>query len=145
MEKKLAGRYFLRTNRTDSDARGLWQLYNVLRNIEDAFRFMKSALGLRPVHHQKEDRVDGHLWITILAYHLIQQCTYQLIQQDVNYQWQTIRNIMMTRVRVTMQARTSEGQMLYIRNTTKTEGEQVRIYKALGLSSTILRSQKTIV
>jgi hypothetical protein len=72
IQDKLTGSYFLRTNRTDLEAKELWQLYNVLRSVEDAFRFMKSSLGLRPVYHQKEHRVDGHLWITILAYHLIQ-------------------------------------------------------------------------
>jgi len=145
MEDKLAGHYFLRTNRTDSNAKELWQLYNVLRGIEDAFRFMKSSLGLRPVYHQKERRVDGHLWITILAYHLIQHCTHQLSQQKINYHWQTLRNIMMARVRVTVQAKTEEGQILYHRSTTKAEKEQREIYRGLGLSSSILRSQKTIV
>lgn len=145
MDEKLTGRYFLRTNRTDLNAHELWQLYNVLRGVEDAFRFMKSSLGLRPVYHQKEHRVDGHLWITILAYHLIHHCTYQLAKQKINYQWQTVRDIMMTRVRVTMQAKMAEGQMLYHRSTTKAEGEQLEIYKALGLSSTILRAQKTII
>jgi transposase len=145
MEEKLTGHYFLRTNRTDLDAQTLWQLYNVLRKIEDAFRFMKSSLGLRPVYHQKGHRVDGHLWITILAYHLIHHCTYQLAQQTINYQWQTVRNIMMPRVRVTMQAKMSEDKMLYHRSTTKAEGEQIEIYKALGLSSSILRSKKTII
>jgi transposase len=145
MDEKLTGRYFLRTNRTDTDVKELWQLYNVLRGIEDAFRFMKSSLGLRPVYHRKEHRVDGHLWITVLAYHLIQQCTYQLTQQEINYQWQTVRSIMMPRVRVTMKAKTAEGKMLYHRSTTKAEGEQLEIYRALSLSSSILRSQKTII
>lgn len=145
MDEKLTGHYFLRSNLTKLKAKELWQLYNVLRRIEDAFRFMKSSLGLRPVYHQKEHRVDGHLWITILAYHLIHHCTHQLAQQKIDYQWQTVRNIMMTRVRVTMQAKTSEGKMLYHRSTTKAEGEQLEIYRILGLSSSILRSKKTVV
>ena len=119
--------------------------YNVLRGVEDAFRFMKSSLGLRPVYHQKEHRVDGHLWITILAYHLIQQCRHQLAQKGINYLWQTIRNIMIGRVRVTMQAKTEEGKVLYHRSTTKAEREQTDIYRALGLSSSILRTHKMVI
>ncbi len=134
-----------RTNRTDLEAKELWQLYNVLRSVEDAFRFMKSSLGLRPVYHQKEHRVDGHLWITILAYHLIQHCRHQLIRKGINYLWQTIRNIIITRVRVTVWAKTTEGRVLYHRSTTKAEGEQIEIYRALGLSSSILRGHKTLV
>jgi transposase len=145
MQEKLTGSYFLRTNRTDLQAKELWQLYNVLRSVEDAFRFMKSSLGLRPVYHQKEHRVDGHLWITVLAYHLIQHCRYQLAQKGINHLWQTIRNIMITRIRVTMQAKTPEGKVLYHRSTTKAEGEQIDIYRALGLSSSILRTCKTFL
>lgn len=142
---KLTGIYFLRTNILTLGAKELWQLYNSLRSIEDAFRFMKSSLGLRPVYHQKEHRVDGHLWITIMAYHLIQQCLYQLKKQGINYHWKTIRKIMMGRVRVTVQAKTKEGKTFYHRSSTKAEGEQKEIYKALGLSSSILRSEKITI
>jgi transposase len=145
MSDKLTGSYFLRTNLVNRGAKELWQLYNTLRGVEDAFRFMKSSLGLRPIYHQKEHRVDGHLWITILAYHLIQQCLYQLNKQGINHQWKTIRNIMKGRVRVTMQAKTEDGKTLYYRSSTKAEGRQKEIYKALGLSSSILRSKKIII
>lgn len=145
MNDRLTGSYFLRTNLINRGAKELWQLYNTLRGVEDAFRFMKSSLGLRPVYHQKEHRVDGHLWITILAYHLIQQCLYQLNKQGINHQWKTIRKIMKGRVRVTMQAKTENGKTLYYRSSTKAEGRQKEIYKALGLSSSILRSKKTII
>lgn len=145
MTDKLTGTYFLRTNVLTLGAKDLWQLYNTLRGVEDAFRFMKSSLGLRPVYHQKEHRVDGHLWITIMAYHLIQQCLYQLNKQGINYHWKTIRKIMMGRVRVTMQAKTDDGKTLYHRSSTKAEGEQKEIYRALGISSQILKAHKIIL
>jgi transposase len=145
MSEKLTGSYFLRTNLIGMGPKELWRLYNTLRGIEDVFRFMKSSLGLRPVYHQKERRVDGHLWITILAYHLIQNCLYQLGKQGINYHWETIRALMGNRIRVTTEAKTQDGKTLYHRSTTKTEGEQMKIYKALGLSSQILKAQKTIL
>jgi transposase len=145
MSEKLTGSYFLRTNLVTMGAKELWQLYNTLRSIEDAFRFMKSSLGLRPVYHQKEHRVDGHLWITIMAYHLIQHCLYQLKKQGINYQWETVRKIMMSRVRVTMQAKTEDGKTLYHRSSTKAEGEQKEIYRALGMSPQILKAHKAIL
>jgi transposase len=145
MSDKLTGSYFLRTNLVKMGAKELWKLYNTLRGVEDAFRFMKSSLGLRPVYHQKENRVDGHLWITIMAYHLIQNCTYQLNKQEITHQWKTVRKIMMSRVRVTMQAKTKEGKTLYHRSSTKAEGEQKEIYKALGISAQILKAHKTIL
>lgn len=145
MNDKLTGSYFLRTNLVKMDAKELWQLYNTLRRVEDAFRFMKSSLGLRPIYHQKEHRVDGHLWITIMAYHLIQNCLYQLDQKGLHYQWKTVRKIMISRVRVTVQAKTANDKTLYHRSTTKAEGNQIEIYRALGIPSSILRSKKTIV
>jgi len=145
MKDKLTGSYFLRTNLVTMGAKELWQLYNTLRGVEDAFRFMKSSLGLRPVYHQKEHRVDGHLWITIMAYHLIQNCLYQLNKKGICHQWKTIRKIMISRIRVTMQAKTEEGKTLYHRSSTKAEGEQKEIYRALGISPQILKAHKTIL
>jgi len=144
MEVKLTGHYFLRTN-LEMEAKELWSLYNTLRGVEDAFRFMKSSLGLRPVYHRKESRVDGHLFISVLAYHLIQNCMYQLKKQGMRPEWKTILSWMSTRVRVTMRASTDEGKTLYHRSTTKAEGNQPQVYKALGLSGQILKAAKTVV
>ncbi len=145
MSNKLKGCYFLRTNLLDKNAQELWQLYNTLRGVEDAFRFMKSSLGMRPIYHQKEHRVDGHLWITILAYHLIQNCLYQLQQQGINNHWQTIRKIMTSRIRVTMQAKTEDGNTLCHRSTTRAEFEQKKIYTALNITPQILKAKKAIL
>lgn len=142
LENKLNGQYFLRTNLLGSSAEVLWSLYNSIRTVEDAFRFMKSSLGLRPIYHQKEHRVDGHLWITILAYHLIRSCLYQLNQQGLYYHWPTIRNRMANRMRVTMCAKTQGGQTIYHRSTTKAEALQREIYQALGMNTQILRAKK---
>ena len=144
MKEKLTGHYFLRTNLKETDPGKLWHLYGSLRTVEDAFRFMKSSLGMRPVYHQKDHRVDAHLWITILAYHLIQSCMYALRKQGYTEQWETIRNKLSSRVRVTMQVKTEEGKTLYHRSTTKAEHHQLKIYQNLGISPQILKAKKTI-
>lgn len=141
---RLTGSYLLRTNLVHLEAKDLWQLYNTLRRVEDAFRFMKSSLGLRPVYHQKESRVDGHLWITVMAYHLLQQCLYQLKTKDTYHHWETIRNIMRSRSRVTMSAKMQDGRTLHYRSTTQAEGRQREIYHALNLSPQILHARKTM-
>jgi transposase len=145
LKDKLNGHYFLRTNLNGVSAEPLWNLYNSIRVVEDAFRFMKSALGMRPVYHQKEHRVDGHLWITILAYHLIRSCLYQLNKQGIFYHWPTIRNRMSSRIRITMRAKTQEGKTLYHRSTTRAEALQKEIYQAFSLNSQILKAKKTLV
>lgn len=144
LEDRLNGYYFLRTNLIHLGPEALWELYDSIRTVEDAFRFMKSSLGMRPVYHQKEHRVDGHLWITILAYHLIQACLYQLRRQGISHLWQTVRNRLSTRMRVTIRAQTKEKQTFYHRSTTKAEEGQRQIYQALGLTTQILKSVKTL-
>lgn len=145
IEDRLNGHYFLRTNLTDLGAEKLWNFYNRLRKVEDSFRFMKSDLGMRPIYHQKEKRVDGHLWITLLAYHLIQSCLYQLQQHGISHHWNTICKWMKTRIRVTMRAKKESGTVFYHRSTTKPEEVHKQIYQAMGMSSKILKAKKIIV
>ena len=145
LEQKLNGYYYLRTYLLNNTPEELWSLYNSLRKVEDAFRFMKSSLGMRPIYHQKEGRVDAHLWITLLAYHLIQACLYQLQQAGLSYNWETIRNRMSGRVRVTMQAKTEKGTTLHHRSTTKAESNQREIYMALKMTPQILKTKKIFI
>lgn len=145
IENRLNGHYFLRTNIMDLDAPALWRLYGNLRTVEDAFRFMKSSLGMRPVYHQKEKRIDGHLWITVLAYHLIKGCLHTLEKQGVSDTWETIRDNLSNRIRVTLLAKREDGKMLHHRSTTKSTEIHNRIYKALGISSQISKTRKVFL
>jgi transposase len=61
------GVYCLRSNEIGWDSEQLWRTYIMLTDLEAVFRSFKSELGLRPVYHHKEIRVDGHLFITVLA------------------------------------------------------------------------------
>ena len=61
------GAYLLRTNCTEEDPCELWRWYIHLTEVEDAFRVSKSDLRLRPVYHQREDRVQAHILVCFLA------------------------------------------------------------------------------
>jgi len=61
------GAYLLRTNCTEQDPRKLWRWYIQLTEVEDAFRVGKSDLGLRPVRHHREDRVQAHILVCFIA------------------------------------------------------------------------------
>jgi transposase len=61
------GAYLLRTNCTETDPAKLWRWYMQLTQAEAAFRTAKSDLGLRPVYHQKTDRVEAHILVCFLA------------------------------------------------------------------------------
>ena len=72
----------------------------MLTEIEATFRSLKTDLGLRPVFHQKEARVTGHLFIILLAYHLVHTLRYQLKQQGIYLSWDSIRILMSTQQRL---------------------------------------------
>jgi transposase len=78
------GLYVLRTNRQELKEEQIWNIYNTLTDIEDAFRCMKSELGFRPIHHQTELRTDGHIFITVLAYHLLHSIRFKLKRQGIH-------------------------------------------------------------
>jgi hypothetical protein len=61
------GAYLLRTNCTERDPAQLWRWYIQLTQAEAAFRTVKSDIGLRPVYHQKTERVEAHLLVCFLS------------------------------------------------------------------------------
>jgi len=62
------GHYLLRTNLVAEDPAVLWDRYMQLVQIEAAFKCLKSELGIRPIYHQLEHRVDAHILVAFLAY-----------------------------------------------------------------------------
>lgn len=62
-----SGSYLLRTNWKEKDPAVLWKTYIQLTEVEEAFRITKTELGLRPMYHQKQDRVNSHILICFLA------------------------------------------------------------------------------
>jgi len=66
--RRSEGRYLLRTNLTETDPAKLWQYYMQLNHVEEAFKNLKGDLALRPLYHQKEDRIQAHVFVAFLAY-----------------------------------------------------------------------------
>jgi len=144
-QKRFSGIYKLRAYGLDWRSKKLWETYTMLTEVEESFRCLKSELGLRPIYHQKESRVDGHLFITILAYHIMRSILHRLQLNGLRLQWHTICRAMSTQVRVTTSMQTKEGQKNYIRKTTKPEDFHNEVYTALGLSANPCGTVKTVV
>jgi transposase len=144
-EEKTAGIYCLRTDRKDLNEQQIWDIYTMLTDIEDAFRCMKSELGLRPIYHQKETRCDGHIFITLLAYHLLHTIRFKLRQRGVRFCWTTIREQLSTQVRVTTTMKRKDGKIVRIRKSSKAEPPHQSIYDALHLPYQPGRIVKTIL
>jgi transposase len=64
------GCYVLRSNLSETDPRVLWKRYIQLTDVESAFRITKDELEIRPIWHQKGDRVQAHILVCFLAYAL---------------------------------------------------------------------------
>jgi len=129
------GVYCLRSNELDWDAEKLWRTYTMLTDLESVFRSLKSELGLRPVYHSSKNRVDGHLFITVLAYQCVQVLRVQLKQAGINDSWAQLRDTLSVQRRVTSSMRRRDGSTLHIRKSTVAEPDLQQIYKALKLDS----------
>jgi transposase len=139
------GVYCLRTNQEQWDAQTLWRTYTLLTDLEGVFRALKSELGLRPVYHQKEHRVSGHLFISVLAYHLVHTLRFQLKAHDIHLSWESLRRQLDGQDRVTAVLRREDGKIYHIRKATRPEPRQQVIVDALGLSHNPGGTEKTLV
>ena len=73
----------------------------MLNDIEDAFGALKTNLGLRQIYHQTTDRISGHIFISVLAYHILHKIRYQLMKHSINDNWQTITSKLSTHYCIT--------------------------------------------
>lgn len=139
------GVYCLRSNLSDWSEHQLWTTYVMLTDIEATFRSLKTELGLRPVYHQKEERVTGHLFITLLAYHLVHVLRYQLKQAGIHLSWDSIRQRLSTQQRLTLSLPTDDHKIIYLRTTTRPDVQQQELYAALGIKPDPLGKRKTLI
>ena len=68
--RRREGRYLLRTNLVGRDPAEMWEFYTQLVQVEEAFKTLKGDLAIRPIHHQKERRIEAHIFVAFLAYAL---------------------------------------------------------------------------
>lgn len=134
IDERFSGTYYLRTSRTDLTEEEIWSLYVSLTDVEDAFRSMKSELRLRPNNHQLDKRIDGHIFITVLSYHVVNSIQWFLHRKDIYMQWDTIRKFLSNQVRVTTRMTNRQGQKIFIRNTSEPELFHAMIAYALNIS-----------
>ncbi len=127
------GVYCLRSNQTDWDEESLWRTYTLLTDVEAVFRSLKSELGLRPIYHHKPVRSEGHLFLTVIAYQLVQVIRKRLRQTGDTSSWTTLRRILEGQQRVTATFRRKDGRTLHVRKATRAEPDQRAIYDALGV------------
>jgi transposase len=136
--QKLDGGYLLKTDRKDLSGNEIWRIYLMLTRVENAFRDMKGPLAIRPVFHQLDRRVETHIFICILAYHLL--VTIEKLLQDAGIfsSWETIKKELSTHQIVTASMKADNGGILLIRQATNPNPAQKVIYQALKISPEVI-------
>lgn len=140
--EKLDGTYLLRTDRTDLGAEEVWRLYILLTRAEDAFRDMKSPLSERPIFHHLERRVETHIFLCVLAYHLLVAVENTLLDKGVHSSWHTVRETLQTHQVCTIVLPTDAGAVLRIRKGSTPEPEHRTLYELLGIPLEVMRPRR---
>lgn len=139
------GVYCLRTTLSAPSDAELWRIYTMLTNLEAVFRSLKTDLGLRPVHHHIERRVDAHLFISVLAYYFVHTIRLQLKAQGIHHSWSTLRHTLATQVRITATLQRRDGRTVHVRKASRPEAQQQTIYSALHLPANPGGTHQTVV
>jgi hypothetical protein len=143
MAEKLDGGYVLKTDRQDLTAEEIWRTYMLLTRVEAAFRAMKSPLLERPIFHHLEDRTQTHIFLCILAYHLLVAIEKRFLDHGVHTSWWTLREQLSTHQVITVVLPTRDGRVLKIRKGSIPEPIHKEIYKTLGIPGNIVKPVKT--
>ena len=126
-----SGIYFLRTNRDKLDETTTWDYYNLIREIECSNRQLKTDLQLRPIHHQKDDRSDAHLFLGLLSYWIVNTIRYKLKQTGENCYWTEIKRRMSTQKAITTEGVNPLGEKVTIRMCSHPTKAAKEIYERL--------------
>ena len=143
--EKLDGSYLLKTDRADLSADEAWRIYILLTRAEAAFRALKSPLAERPIFHHKECRVEAHIFLCVLAYHLLTAIEKTLLDAGAHTSWATVREQLATHQVNTIVLPTDQGMELRIRKATMPEPLHRELYRQLGIPADIMRPQRSLV
>jgi transposase len=105
----------------------------MLTDIEAVFRSLKSELGLRPIYHHKEERTEGHLFITVLAYQAVQALRQKLKLHGIHDSWTSLRKSFSVQQRITATFKQRDGRTLHLRKATVAEPKLKRLYEILEI------------
>jgi transposase len=138
----LDGSYLLKTDRKDLTAEQAWRIYNLLTRAEDAFRAMKSPLAERPIFHHLPHRVDTHIFLCVLAYHLLVAIEKTLRDKGVYTSFSAVREQLKTHRISTIVLPTDDGRVLKIRKPSAPEPRHRELYRLLDVPEQVIPPRK---
>jgi len=133
----------LKTDRHDLSDDEVWRLYILLTRVEAAFRALKSPLMERPIFHHLEHRVQTHIFLCVLAYHLLVAIEKRFLDQGLHTSWATLRQQLSTHQVMTVVLPAADGKVLKIRTASTPEDIHREIYHTLGIPHEVMKPVKT--
>ncbi|MHC1773973.1 MAG: IS1634 family transposase [Lentimicrobium sp.] len=140
-----SGVYFLRTSLESDTEKMVWQFYNTIREIEAAFRILKTDLDLRPIYHKKDDSTMAHLHLGLLAYWVVNTIRHQLKKEGIHSGWREIIRTMNTQKTVTTLAQNIHDEVIMIRRCSEPNPQVRKIYDALKYKYAPFKKKKSVV
>lgn len=138
----LTGAYVIESSHNHLNAQEIWKIYTTLTQVEYSFRCLKTDLGFRPVYHHIARRTEGHLFISVLAYHLLICIETQLKEQGDIRKWSTIRKVLSTYQRSTVVMTNQEGHIHHIRVSCLQEPAHKDIFRKLNIKDPTKRMHR---
>jgi transposase len=134
---KLHGCYVIEVDKFEGDAKLIWQTYTTLTKVESAFRAMKTDLGTRPVYHQGAKRTEAHLFLSILAYHMLINIEYRLKTCGDHTSWKSLREELANHRRNTIVWVNKKGETWQKRVSGRAEARHRQIYGILEVDDSL--------
>ena len=140
---KNRGVYFIRTSLSTTNESDLWKIYNTIREVESTFRCLKTDLNIRPIHHQNDKRIASHIYLTVLAYQLVNGIRFQLKEKGIHDDWQNIVRKASTQTIQNVELPT-ELKTVHMRKPSKPTNDLQAIYSACNCSNSINARRKYV-
>lgn len=128
---KNSGQYFLRYSKQNLSEAEIWDGYNLTREVEASFKCLKTDLNIRPVYHQKDNFIETHIWLGVIAYQMVNYSRVMLKEHNINYSWTTIVNKLQTQRLTTTTLNVKDNKKAYLKTCTKANDSLVKIYDAM--------------
>lgn len=126
------GQYFLRYSKKNLTDKEIWDAYNLTREVEASFRCLKSDLNVRPIHHQKDQYIEAHIWLSVMAYQFVNYINTSLHQQNIKHSWKTLTEKLKTQRITTTSFNVKDNKKAYIKTCTTPNTELTKIYEVLN-------------
>ena len=141
----LTGCYVIETTQKELSAIDIWKQYMQLTRVESVFQDLKSELGLRPVYHQTANRTEAHLFIGVLAYHLLNSIEYSMKLAGKSIEWKTMKKLLSTHQRSTTILKDKNKKVYHIRGSSQPEPHHNEIYRMLKVKDVLVRKKASVV